>query len=57
MNNKTIKKPGSNKKYLRQDKNYCLVCKRHTKHLSAYNPILKIGKREIATELTKCGEC
>ena len=49
MNNKTIKKPGSNKKYLRQDKNYYLVCKRHTKNLSAYNPIVKIGKRKIAT--------
>ena len=45
MNRKTIKKHRSNKKYLRQDKNYCLVCKTHTKHLLAYNPIVKLGKR------------
>ena len=57
MNNKTFKKPGSNKIYLRQDKNYCLVGKSHTKNLSAYNPKVKIGKREIATQLTKCDKC
>ena len=46
MNSKTIKKHGSNKKYLRQDKNYCLVCKTHIKNLFAYNPIVKIGKEK-----------
>ena len=46
MNSKTIKKHGSNKKYLRQDKNYCLVCKTHIKNLLAYNPIVKIGKEK-----------
>ena len=34
MNNKTIKKPGSNKKYLRQDKNYCLLSESHKKFVS-----------------------
>ena len=57
MNKKTIKNPGSNKKYLIQDKNYCLVYKSHTKKLLAYDPTVKIGKREIATQLTKCDEC
>ena len=56
MNSKTIKKHGSNKKYLRQDKN-CLLCKTQTKHLLVYNPILKTEKREMAIQLTKCGEC
>ena len=46
MNSKTIKKHGSNKKYLSQDKNYCLVCKTHTKKLLAYNPIVNIGKEK-----------
>ena len=32
MNSKTIKKPSSDKKYLREDKNYCLACKAHTKN-------------------------
>ena len=49
MNSKTTKKHGSNKKCLRQDKNYCLACKTHTKNLLAYNPVVKIEKREIAT--------
>ena len=57
MNSKTIKKHGSNKKYLRQDENYCLVCKTYTKNFSAYNPIVEIDKREIATQLTKCNKC
>ena len=57
MNSKTIKKHGSNKKYLRQDENYCLVCKTYTKNFLAYNPIVEIDKREIATQLTKCNEC
>ena len=57
INSKTIKKHGRNKKFLRQDKNYCLVCKTHTKHLLAYNAIVKIGKREMATQLTKCNKC
>ena len=56
MNSKTIKKHGSNKKYLRQDKN-CLLCKTQTKYLLVYNPIVKTEKREIAIQLTKCGEC
>ena len=56
MNSKTIKKHGSNKKYLRQDKN-CLLCKTQTKHLLVYNPIVKTEKREMAIQLTKCGEC
>ena len=51
MNSKTIKKHGSNKKYLRQDENYCLVCKIYTKNFLAYNPIVEIDKREIATQL------
>ena len=33
------------------------MCKTHKENLLAYNPIVKIGKREIATQLTKCGEC
>ena len=56
MNSKTIKKPGNDKKYLRKDKNYCLVCKSDTKYVLAYNPIVKIGKREIATQGTKCNK-
>ena len=32
MNSSTIKKPGSDKKYLRKGKNYCLVCKSHKKN-------------------------
>ena len=31
MNSKTIKKPGNDKKYLRKDKNHCLLCKSHKK--------------------------
>ena len=46
MNSKTIKKHGSNKKYLRQGKNYYLVCKTRIKNLLAYNPIVKIGKEK-----------
>ena len=33
------------------------MCKTHKENLLAYNPIVKIGKREIVTQLTKCGEC
>ena len=40
MNSKTIKNHGSKKKYLRQDDNYCLVCKTPTKKFLAYNPIV-----------------
>ena len=43
MNSSTIKKPGSDKKYFRKGKNYCLVCKSHKKKLLTYNPIAKIG--------------
>ena len=57
MKSETTKKHSSNKKYLRQDKNYCLVSKIPTKHFLAHNPIVKIGNREIATELTKCKGC
>ena len=57
MNSKTIKNHGGNKRYLKQDKSYCLVCKTYTKNLLAYNPIVNIGKRKIATQLTICGEC
>ena len=32
MNSSTIKKPGSDKKYLRKGNNYCLVCKSHKKN-------------------------
>ena len=49
MKSETTKKHSSNKKYLRQDKNYCLVSKIPTKHSLAHNPIVKIGNREIAT--------
>ena len=52
MNSKTIKKHGSNKKYLRQDKNYCLVCKKFV----SIQPNSKNWKREIATQVTKCSE-
>ena len=31
------------------------MCK--TKNFLAYNPIVEIEKREIATQLTKCNEC
>ena len=41
----------------RQDKNYFLVCKTHTKNLLECHPIVKTEKREIATQLTKCSEC
>ena len=33
------------------------MCKTHTKSLLGYNLTVKIGKREIATQLTKCNEC
>ena len=35
MNSKTIKKHGSNKKYLKQDKDYCLVCETYTKKFAS----------------------
>ena len=59
MNSKTIQNPGSDKKYLRQDKNCCFVWKGHTKKLVALNPlaIVKIGKREIVTQRAKRNEC
>ena len=44
MNSKTIKKLGNDKKYLRKDKNNCLLCKSHKKvFFLTYNPIVKIG--------------
>ena len=57
MNSKTIKKYASDRKYLRQENCDCLVCKTHAKNSLAYNPIEKIGNREIATQLIKCNKC
>ena len=31
--------------------------KTYTKNFLACNPIVNIGKRKIATQLTKCGGC